>query len=223
MRLLAIITLPIALALAGCGSSKPQPAASAAATTSSTPVVTRAVKAHKRVAAKAKAKRKAKIKAKANVQVAAKTTGTKANQTTKATTTTTAAKTPAAKPTAPPPGSAVDTGSSRLGSILVGANGRTLYLFKKDLGPTSTCSGACASVWPAYTTNGNPVAGAGVQASLLGTTKRSDGTTQVTYAGHPLYYFAGDTSPGSISGEGLKQFGARWWVVSPAGGAIKRG
>jgi predicted lipoprotein with Yx(FWY)xxD motif len=66
------------------------------------------------------------------------------------------------------------------------------------------------------------MAGSGVRASLLGTTKRTDGKKQVTYNGHPLYYFAGDSSPGAATGQGLEQFGARWWVVSPAGRAIKR-
>jgi predicted lipoprotein with Yx(FWY)xxD motif len=217
MRLPAAIVVSIALALAGCGSSKPRPVASASpATTASTPTLTHAVKVpvHRRAVAQRKPKphprgqTKNTIKPKPTAIVA------------KAATT---PKTAAAKPAAPPPGSAVDTGSSSIGTILVGANGRTLYLFKKDTGPSSSCYGACASVWPPYTTNGNPVSGSGVQASLLGTTKRSDGTTQVTYAGHPLYFFGGDTVRGSITGEGLKQFGARWWVVSPGGGAIKRG
>ena len=85
----------------------------------------------------------------------------------------------------------------------------------------STCSGACAQAWPPLTTSGTPKAGGKVKASLLGTTTRSDGSREVTYAGHPLYYFEGDSAPGQTTGQGSDGFGAPWWVVSPAGKAIQ--
>jgi len=106
-----------------------------------------------------------------------------------------------------------------LGTILVGPGGRTIYLFQRDTGPTSTCSGACLAQWPAVTTHGKPQAGGGATASMLGVTKRSDGTTQVTYAGHPLYYYAGDGAAGDVNGQGLDAYGAKWYVVAPSGAA----
>ena len=110
-----------------------------------------------------------------------------------------------------------------LGKILVDSQGRTVYLFEKDTGPKSTCSGACATEWPPVTTSGKPSAGDGVSASKLGTTKRPDGTTQVTYNGHPLYRFEGDKQPGDTSGQGLDFFGARWYVLSAAGDRVTGG
>jgi predicted lipoprotein with Yx(FWY)xxD motif len=112
--------------------------------------------------------------------------------------------------------------SSSLGQILVGGNGKSLYLFEADTSTQSTCSGACAQAWPPLTTNGAPNAAGGASASLLGTTKRSDGTTQVTYSGHPLYYFVSDTKPGDTNGEGSTAFGAGWDVLSPAGAKIEK-
>jgi predicted lipoprotein with Yx(FWY)xxD motif len=109
-----------------------------------------------------------------------------------------------------------------LGTILV-SGGRTLYLFEKDNGSNSSCYESCASVWPPLVTKGAPQPGTGVSASLLGTTTRSDGTSEVTYNGHPLYFYLGDSSPGQTGGQGLNQFGALWFVVSPAGNAIKSG
>jgi predicted lipoprotein with Yx(FWY)xxD motif len=106
---------------------------------------------------------------------------------------------------------------SSLGSILVGANGRTLCVFDKDQPNRSACSGACASAWPVDQTSGTPKAGSGVKASLLGAIKRSDGTTQVTYNHHPLYYYSGDTAAGQQNGQGINAFGALWYVVSPNG------
>jgi predicted lipoprotein with Yx(FWY)xxD motif len=115
-------------------------------------------------------------------------------------------------------GATVDVSKvSGLGKILVDSKGRTLYLFEKDKGPTSTCSGACAAAWPPFTTNGKPKAGSGVTASMLGTTKRSDGTTEVVYNGHPLYRYSGDQNAGDTNGQNLDQFGAEWYVVSPSG------
>jgi predicted lipoprotein with Yx(FWY)xxD motif len=114
----------------------------------------------------------------------------------------------------------VSAKSGSLGTFLVDAKGRTLYLWDADHGAMSTCNGDCATDWPPLTTKATPKAGAGVKASLLGTSKRADGTEEVTYAGHPLYYFAGDTAPGQATGQGSGAFGAPWWVVSPAGKAL---
>ncbi|MGO9886826.1 MAG: hypothetical protein ACLP0L_02755 [Solirubrobacteraceae bacterium] len=83
--------------------------------------------------------------------------------------------------------------------------------------------GTCAKAWPPLLTKGNPTAGSGVDASDLGTTTRSDGTEQVTYKGHPLYYFVADTSAGSTKGEGSDGFGAKWWLVAPSGSEITAG
>ncbi|MDQ3865930.1 MAG: hypothetical protein M3304_03750 [Actinomycetota bacterium] len=113
--------------------------------------------------------------------------------------------------------------SSSLGRILVDGQGRTLYLFEKDTGTTSTCSGGCASSWPPVTTSGAPKASKGAVAAKLATSKRSDGTLQVTYNGHPLYLYAGDSKPGQTNGEGLDQFGAEWYVLSPAGDKVESG
>jgi len=112
---------------------------------------------------------------------------------------------------------------SDLGKILVDGQGRTLYLFEADKGTTSTCDGACASAWPPLTTADQPVAGVGVPASKLGTTKRGDGMTEVTYNGHPLYTYAGDSAPGQTSGQGSDDFGAEWYVLSGAGSPIETG
>jgi predicted lipoprotein with Yx(FWY)xxD motif len=111
----------------------------------------------------------------------------------------------------------------KLGKILVDAKGRTLYLFVADKGPSSTCNGACASAWPPLTTSGNATAGPGVSASKLGTTMRSDGTTEVTYNGHPLYYYVADTAPGQTTGQAISQFGAEWDALSPAGRKVENG
>jgi predicted lipoprotein with Yx(FWY)xxD motif len=104
-----------------------------------------------------------------------------------------------------------------LGQVLVDGNGMTIYLFEKDTGTTSMCDSSCAKFWPPVTTSGAPKAGSGVTAAKLGTTKRADGTTEVTYNGHPLYLYTGDKSPGDVTGQGLNAFGALWYVVSPAG------
>ena len=109
---------------------------------------------------------------------------------------------------------------SRFGSVLFDGSGRALYLFKRDTSSRSTCSGACAKAWPPLLTTSAPKAGMGTRASLLGTTKRGDGTVQVTYAGHPLYHFSGDTKAGQIKCENVVNFGGLWLVVSPAGKAV---
>jgi predicted lipoprotein with Yx(FWY)xxD motif len=110
---------------------------------------------------------------------------------------------------------------SKLGKILVDGKGRTLYLFLSDKGTNSTCYGACASAWPPLTTTGKPQAGNGASSALLGTTARTDHTRQVTYNGHPLYYFARDTKPGDTTGQGLNSFGAKWYVLNPKGDKIE--
>jgi predicted lipoprotein with Yx(FWY)xxD motif len=107
-----------------------------------------------------------------------------------------------------------------LGKILVDSQGRTVYLFQKDTGSTSTCSGECAVDWPPVTAKGKPTVGNGLTASKVGTTKRSDGSRQVTYNGHPLYLFEGDHNPGDVNGQAVNAFGAAWYVVSPAGAEI---
>jgi predicted lipoprotein with Yx(FWY)xxD motif len=112
--------------------------------------------------------------------------------------------------------------SGELGSILVaGPKQRTVYLFAADKGPTSTCSSACAEVWPPVTTSGNPKAVGGAVSADLGTITRSDGTKQVTYKGHPLYYYVGDPNSGDTSGQGINSFGAPWYVLSPSGSTVK--
>jgi predicted lipoprotein with Yx(FWY)xxD motif len=112
---------------------------------------------------------------------------------------------------------------TRLGMILVDAKGRTLYDFVHDRGAKSTCYGACAALWPPLITKGTPHPGHGVRASLLGTTRRSDGKLEVTYNHHPLYYYVDDGKPGQTTGQGLNQFGAPWWVLNAAGKEIHRG
>lgn len=108
-------------------------------------------------------------------------------------------------------------------TYLTGASGRAIYLWVADAGDKSSCAGACAQAWPPVTTTGKPVAGSGVNASDLGTTMRSDGSEEVTYKGHPLYYFIADKSAGQTKGQGSNSFGAKWWLVAPSGSAITSG
>jgi predicted lipoprotein with Yx(FWY)xxD motif len=110
--------------------------------------------------------------------------------------------------------------NSRLGQILVDGKGITVYLFVKDSGTSSTCYTSCAQVWPPVLTSGPPQPGTGVTASLLGTTTRTDGQVEVTYAGHPLYYFVSDKQPGDATGQGIDNFGGLWWVLTPSGAAM---
>jgi predicted lipoprotein with Yx(FWY)xxD motif len=109
---------------------------------------------------------------------------------------------------------------SKLGKILVDGNGRTLYLFEADNGTTSTCHHACAGAWPPLTTKEKPQAGRDTSPALLGTTTRTDHTTEVTYNGHPLYYFVSDIKPGDTTGQGVNSFGAKWYVLNPKGKKI---
>lgn len=105
----------------------------------------------------------------------------------------------------------------KLGKIIVDSNGLTLYDFHKDKGTTSSCYGGCAQLWPPLMTEGAPRAGEGAIASKLGTTMRKDGTTQVTYAGHPLYTYVEDTKPGEANGNDFSSFGAQWYALLPSG------
>jgi predicted lipoprotein with Yx(FWY)xxD motif len=114
----------------------------------------------------------------------------------------------------------VGVASTGLGRILVDSKGRTVYLFKRDAGTKSACFGACAGAWPPVRASGTPTVAGGAKASLVGTTRRSDGAPQVTYSGHPLYLFSGDQEPGQTTGQGVKAFGAAWFAVSAAGSQV---
>jgi predicted lipoprotein with Yx(FWY)xxD motif len=104
-----------------------------------------------------------------------------------------------------------------LGQVIVNSKRMTLYDFHKDKGKISSCYGECAEAWPPLLTNGSPKATGGAKSSLLGTTKRKDGTTQVTYKGHPLYGFVEDKKPGEANGNGLTAFGGAWFALHPNG------
>lgn len=116
----------------------------------------------------------------------------------------------------------VTTAHTELGQIVVDGRGRSLYLFEKDAHGRSACSGACAAYWPPLLTSGKSIAIKGAKPSLLGNVRRGDGSRQVSYAGHPLYFFSGDTGRGQTNGEGLQDFGAGWYVLTPAGKKIDR-
>ena len=108
--------------------------------------------------------------------------------------------------------------NTALGDVLVDGKGRTLYVFTKDKGDQSVCGGKCAAAWPALTVSGAATPGTGVQASLLSTSKQANGSTQVTYGGKPLYYFAGDKAPGDTKGQGLNGV---WFVVRGDGTLVQ--
>jgi predicted lipoprotein with Yx(FWY)xxD motif len=114
----------------------------------------------------------------------------------------------------------IKTSTGSAGTFLVSGSGRAVYMFAKDPANQSACSGACASAWPPVTTTGAATASGGAKSSDLGTLTRSDGTKQVTYDGHALYYFAGDSSAGQTNGQGVDGFGAKWWLVAPSGSII---
>jgi predicted lipoprotein with Yx(FWY)xxD motif len=118
---------------------------------------------------------------------------------------------------------ALKTRHGRLGTFLVDGKGRTLYLFQKDRTAKSRCSGDCAAAWPPLLTTGKPKASGSVRKALLGTSRRSDGTMQVTYNGHPLYRFVEDQKPGDTMGQGVSAFGAKWYAVSASGRRIGGG
>ncbi len=119
-------------------------------------------------------------------------------------------------------GSAISIRSTPLGKTLVDANGRTLYLFEGDRAGVSTLSAAGVAVWPRFVSAGPVKAENGAQAALIGTTTSPTGVEQVTYEGHPLYYYVGDSTPGSTRGQGLNEFGALWYVLGPSGNGITR-
>ncbi len=111
-----------------------------------------------------------------------------------------------------------------LGTTILAAGQKklTVYMFAADHGASSACYGACAGAWPPVTTTGSPKAQGGASAAKLGTINRTDGTKQVTYAGHPLYYYTPDTAEADISGQGINSFGALWYVLSPSGAVITK-
>lgn len=117
-------------------------------------------------------------------------------------------------------GVTVETHSGANGTYLTDGSGKTVYLFLADKNGKSVCSGACATLWPPLTTKGAPTASGSAASGMLATITRSDGTKQVTYAGHPLYYYQADTAAGDLNGQGLDQFGAKWWIVAPSGKSI---
>jgi predicted lipoprotein with Yx(FWY)xxD motif len=117
-------------------------------------------------------------------------------------------------------GTVITTQAGSAGAFLTTASGRTVYLWAKDGMNMSDCSGACASAWPPVPATGTLTAAGSAKASDLGTITRSDGTKQVTYDGHPLYYFAGDSAAGQTNGQGSDSFGAKWWLVAPSGAQI---
>lgn len=116
----------------------------------------------------------------------------------------------------------VNVRATPLGRILVDSHGRTLYLFRADKRGMSACYGQCASFWPPLIATKASKTGAGLKASLFGTTLRKGGTHQVTYDHHPLYRFAADKAAGQTNGQGVDHFGGLWWVVAPSGAAITR-
>jgi predicted lipoprotein with Yx(FWY)xxD motif len=129
--------------------------------------------------------------------------------------------TPATVPTPASTGATVAVATSpKYGQILVDGKGISLYMFVADAGTQSTCYSSCAAIWPPLLTTGAPQAISGAQATLLGTTTRTDGKVEVTYAGHPLYYFFKDKASGDTLGQGVDGFGALWWVMAPSGALI---
>ena len=117
-------------------------------------------------------------------------------------------------------GLVITTKSGSAGAFLTDGSGRAVYLWVKDGKDSSACSGACAGAWPPVTTTGAVTGSGGVNMADLSTITRSGGAKQVVYDGHPLYYFSGDSGPGQVNGQGSDGFGAKWWLVDPAGTSI---
>jgi predicted lipoprotein with Yx(FWY)xxD motif len=113
----------------------------------------------------------------------------------------------------------IEVVESQYGSVIADGSGEALYLLDKESGSTSECYGECAEAWPPLLTSGDPKAGSGAEAGLLGTTERNEGELQVTYNGHPLYYYV-DDSPGTILCQNVDEFGGLWLVVQPDGEAV---
>jgi predicted lipoprotein with Yx(FWY)xxD motif len=118
------------------------------------------------------------------------------------------------------PRASVKVTQTLYGKVLVDGHGRALYLFTRDRTPSSRCYGACAGAWPPFLSADKPAAGAGAEGNLLGTTTRGGGLAQVTYAGHPLYYFTGDRHTGEVNCQGVEEFGGTWYVVTRRGSAV---
>ena len=130
-----------------------------------------------------------------------------------------------ANPSAPPKNAngqsaTVAVANGNVGKILVDSQGRTLYLFERDSGTKSACTGACAVEWPPLRATGKPTVASGANASIVATSARSDGESQVTYNGHPLYLFSADQNAGDTNGQGVNAFGGLWYVLSSSGGEI---
>jgi len=136
-------------------------------------------------------------------------------------TATTATAPPQAATTSRRRGKAIKVANSRYGRMLFDGKDRAIYLFTKEKGSRSRCYGRCAVAWPPVFTSGRPRARAGVDRKLLGTTRRRDGRRQVTYNGHPLYYYVTDTKPGQITCQDITEVGGTWLVVAPSGNAIR--
>jgi predicted lipoprotein with Yx(FWY)xxD motif len=119
-----------------------------------------------------------------------------------------------------PKGTTIKLSSSDYGQVLFDADDQAIYLFDKEQGSKSECYGECAAAWPPVLTTGEPQAGKGVRAGLLGTTERNDGTSQVTYNGHPLYYYAHE-GPGQVLCQNVDEFGGLWLVVTADGEAVR--
>jgi predicted lipoprotein with Yx(FWY)xxD motif len=132
----------------------------------------------------------------------------------------TATPTSAPTATAQAASTTLSVGHTSLGTFLVDGKGLTLYLFQADKGSTPTCYGACASNWPPFLTNGAVTVSGGASMAMVGTATRTGGAKQVTYNGHPLYYFVADSKPGDTNGQGVNAFGALWYVVAPSGATL---
>jgi predicted lipoprotein with Yx(FWY)xxD motif len=115
---------------------------------------------------------------------------------------------------------AISTRQTSLGQTLVDGNGRTLYLFEGDKRNLSTLSAAGQAVWPPFTATTTPQGLNGAQAARIGMIARAGGAAQITYNGHPLYYFVGDSTPGQTRGQGLNEFGALWYILAASGNAV---
>lgn len=137
---------------------------------------------------------------------------------------TSASPSPSASGSAQPPtsdapqatGTTITTASSEFGPVLWGPDRQVIYIWEKELTATAECYGDCAAAWPPVLTTGKPIATGEVEAAMLGTTTRRDGSTQITYNGHPLYYYAHE-GPGEVKCHDVATHGGLWWVITPAG------
>ena len=117
-------------------------------------------------------------------------------------------------------GLTIGTKKASVGTYLTGTGGRALYIWVGDSAGKSSCAGGCATAWPPLTVGSMPKVTGGASAADISLITRSGGAKQVTYKGRPLYYYAGDTGPGTTNGQGSDQFGAKWWLISPSGGPV---